>query len=58
MTWENHDIFQHSATAKDGAFDVELPPGGKASVTLTRAGLVEYYCRYHPGMTGRIQVLS
>jgi plastocyanin len=56
VEWDNEDIFQHSATAKDGSFNVELPPHSKKRIVLRRAGRVAYYCRYHPGMTGVLQV--
>lgn len=56
LRWVNHDIFQHSATAKDGQFDVELPAGGAGQVVLKRSGTIAYVCRYHPGMAGQITV--
>ena len=56
VEWDNKDLFQHSATAADGSFDVELPAGSEGRATLNRAGVVPYICRYHPGMTGRLTV--
>lgn len=56
IEWVNADIFQHTATARNGAFDVDLKPGTKARTVLRAAGVVIYYCRYHPGMTGRVVV--
>lgn len=56
LRWDNHDMFQHSATAKDGQFDVDLPAGRAGSVVLRRAGIISYICRYHPGMSGQIAV--
>ena len=56
VEWVNADIFDHSSTAKDGSFDVALPPKGQARVVLRRAGSVMFYCRYHPGMTGVLTV--
>ena len=56
VEWVNGDIFQHTATARNGAFDVDLKPGSKARTVLRSPGLVAFYCRYHPGMTGRIVV--
>jgi plastocyanin len=58
IQWVNADIFQHTATAKDGSFDVDLPPKARARTVLRRAGSVDFYCRYHPGMTGRLVVSS
>jgi len=56
IVWDNRDLFQHSATDRAGAFDLVLKPGAKGRTTLTRAGKVEVYCRYHPGMTLTLQV--
>ena len=56
IEWVNDDIFQHSATATDGGFDVTLPPKTRVRAVLRRAGQVRFYCRYHPGMTGALTV--
>jgi plastocyanin len=56
IEWVNADIFEHSATAKDGSFNVTLPPKGRGRTVLKRAGPVAFYCRYHPGMTGALVV--
>ena len=47
----NADIFRHSATARDGGFDLDLAPKTSGRAVLTHAGSIEVYCRYHPGMT-------
>lgn len=56
ITWVNKDIFEHTATAKDGSFDVDLPPNGQATTVIAHPGTIDFYCRYHPGMTGRLSV--
>lgn len=56
VQWVNKDIFRHSATAIDGSFDRNLPPHGKARAVMKRAGLIAYYCRYHPGMKGQLKI--
>ncbi|WP_372784006.1 cupredoxin domain-containing protein [Phenylobacterium sp.] len=56
IEWVNSDIFLHSATAKDKAFDVELKPGAHLWTTFHRAGTYPFTCRYHPGMTGTLVV--
>ena len=56
IRWVNHDMFEHTATARDGQFDVDLPPGATGQTQLTRPGTVIYYCKFHPGMTGQISV--
>lgn len=56
VEWVNDDLFQHTATARDEAFDVDLAPGTKARTELMAAGDHEVYCRYHPAMTARLTV--
>jgi plastocyanin len=38
VEWVNADIFQHTATAADGSFDVDLPAGAKGRTILKRVG--------------------
>jgi plastocyanin len=55
IEWVNHDIFEHSATARDGSFDVDLKPG--ASVRMTaKAGTVKFFCKFHPSMQATLIV--
>ena len=56
VEWVNNDIFVHSVTAKDKSFDVELKPKARVRTTLKQARTVAFFCRYHPGMTGRLIV--
>jgi plastocyanin len=56
IEWVNDDIFQHTATAREGSFDVILPPKARVRTVLRRAGEIAFYCRYHPGMTGVLTV--
>ena len=56
VQWVNHDLFEHTATAKDGQFDLDLPPGATRQVVLQRTGIIQYYCKFHPGMAGQITV--
>jgi plastocyanin len=56
VEWTNADIFRHSATATDGSFDIDLPPGSRGRITLKRPGSVSYFCRFHPGMKGTLTV--
>lgn len=56
IEWVNDDIFLHSATSKDGGFDVTLKPRARVRMALTRAGTFAFVCRYHPGMGGRLVV--
>lgn len=56
IIWVNRDIFQHTATARDGSFNVDLPAGKSGKTVLKRAGAIAFYCKYHPGMTGTLRV--
>lgn len=56
VEWTNDDFLVHTATARDGAWDYTLPKGSHARLTVKTAGTVDYYCRLHPNMKGRIVV--
>jgi len=53
IEWVNQDILAHTATVR-GDWDVMIPPKATATHVLDKAGAVDYYCRFHPNMTGRI----
>jgi plastocyanin len=57
IIWVNRDIFQHSATATDRSFDVDLKPGAKAITVLKSPGSIAFICKYHPGMRGVLRVV-
>lgn len=56
VNWINKDVFAHTATAKNGDFDVMLPPKTSATAVLKKAGAIDYYCRYHPNMKATLKV--
>ena len=56
ITWINKDVFAHTATAKNGDFDVTLPPKKSATSVLKKPGMIDYYCRYHPNMKATLKV--
>lgn len=56
IRWVNADFVAHTATARNGAWDVTIPPDATRSVVLKTDGTVDYYCKFHPNMTGRISV--
>jgi len=58
VEWVNQDIFLHSATAADGSFDIDVPPGKSARVVIRKAGTINYSCKYHPGMKSMLVVAS
>src|SRR4051794_17412613 len=55
ITWVNRDFVRHSATATNRSFDVDLPPGARATTLIRTHGAVSFACRYHPGMRGVLQ---
>ncbi len=56
IEWTNSDFVAHTATEKNGGWEVVLPVKGKGSTTLKKEGKIEYYCKYHPNMKGQIEV--
>lgn len=56
ITWANHDIFRHTATARDKSFDLDLPAHAEGRVTVTKPGAIAVFCRFHPGMTTTVMV--
>jgi len=56
VEWVNKDVLEHSATARNGDFDVTLPPKKTGTVVLTKPGTVDYYCRFHPNMKAVLTV--
>jgi len=56
IEWVNNDFIAHTATARDGRFDVMLEPGKSGRFRVHKAGSIAYYCRFHPNMTGRLSV--
>lgn len=58
VEWINKDIVEHTATARNGAFDVSTPKGRLASTRMNAVGRMEYFCRLHPNMVGVINVVK
>lgn len=56
VEWANGDIVAHTATSKEGGFDVSVLPGRNGSTVMTRPGMFSYICRYHPNMKGQVVV--
>lgn len=56
ITWVNKDMFRHTATARDGSFNVDLQPGQRKSAIVRKAGAIAVICRYHSGMRARLRV--
>jgi plastocyanin len=56
IEWVNKDVFAHTATARNGDFDVSLPAKASAGFVVKKAGTVEYYCRFHPNMKATLKI--
>jgi len=59
VTWVSRSIAYDTVTARDGSFGSgTIPPGGTYSFTFVTPGTYQYYCIYHPWMTGTVTVLG
>jgi plastocyanin len=57
VTWVNKDLFPHTATADDGAFDSgNIAADASWTYTATRSGEYAYTCTFHPTMKARLIV--
>lgn len=57
VLWVNRDLFPHTATAQDRAFDSgEIGAGKSWTYVGSRAGRFDYVCTLHPGMRGTLVV--
>ena len=57
IEWVNKDAFAHTATVK-GGWEVMLPVKKSGSITFDEAETIDYFCRFHPNMKGRITVTA
>jgi plastocyanin len=57
VTWVNKDLFPHTATAVDKAFDSRsVAPDGTWTFIAGKPGTYLYSCTFHPTMKGTINV--
>jgi plastocyanin len=56
IEWVNADFLAHTATARSKEWDVMIAPNKTGRVTLKHTGSIDYYCRFHPNMSGRISI--
>jgi plastocyanin len=56
IEWINKDVFAHTATARNGDWDVAIPPKKTVRLVLKKAGSIEYYCRFHPNMKATLTI--
>jgi len=59
VTWVSRSISYDTVTGRGGAFGSgTIPRGGTFTYTFTAPGVYEYYCLYHPWMTGTVTVVA
>ncbi|MFC1873389.1 plastocyanin/azurin family copper-binding protein [Chloroflexota bacterium] len=57
VLWYNNDSVDHTVTARDNSFDSgNLAPGENFRYTFEQSGALEYYCKIHPSMVGKITI--
>lgn len=56
IEWVNKDALVHTATARNGDWNVTIAPKQTGRVVLKKPGAVDYYCTFHPNMKGRVTV--
>ncbi len=55
IEWVNKDAIVHTATVK-GGWEVMIPAKKTVTQHVDKAETVDFYCRFHPNMTGRLTV--
>jgi len=56
ITIVNNDSAAHTVTDDAGSFDVKVPAGGTATLTIDKAGSYTIHCEIHSSMQGTITV--
>jgi plastocyanin len=56
VEWINKDVIAHTATARNGDWDVMIGPSKTVRIVLKKAGAVDYFCKFHPNMKARVTV--
>ena len=59
ITWTNHDIAPHTATARDKTWDTGTIKKGEAGSIVATADMpTDYFCRFHPQMKASLKLLA
>lgn len=56
VTITNNDSAAHTFTLDDGSVDQEIAGGESATVTVDVSASTGFVCRFHPDMTGTVEV--
>jgi len=54
----NNDPDEHTVTARNDEFDVEVEAGSVTEFIPPEKGEYQFYCRYHPEMKGKLIVIQ
>lgn len=59
VVWVNRDVVPHTATASNGAWDSgTLGRGERWTLVVEEGGSIEFVCRFHPTMRGRLDMVE
>ena len=60
VQWKNEDSTQHTVSGgrpgAKGPFDRKVDGGSTTQIVFDTAGTFDYFCEFHPSMTGRVTV--
>ena len=60
VAWKNDDSQQHTVSGgrpgAKGPFDKKVDAGATTQVVFDTAGTFDYFCEFHPSMTGKVVV--
>ena len=57
VLWYNDDSVDHTVTARDNSFDSgRISPNETFEYTFEQPGTLEYYCKIHPSIVGKITI--
>ncbi len=56
VEWVNKDALAHTATATNNDWNVMIAPKQTGKLVLKKPGTIEYFCKFHPNMKGRVIV--
>jgi len=58
ITWINHDLVPHTVTADDESWDSGLINANAQWQTVVKADMfASYFCRFHPTMKARLDIV-
>jgi plastocyanin len=58
VEWVHQGVAMHTVTSAEGKWGVMfLSPGSHTRLVFNTPGVYRYFCSYHPGMTGTIEVV-